>query len=87
MEQHPIYEKSFGDYLQLDGAIEYFFDSFPDEWGGVEDIRDEKEQSLDDCYECIVVMENGLEVQVEIFLANDVEEDDDPWVCKAYKIS
>ncbi|MFB5253101.1 hypothetical protein ACE38F_22700 [Bacillus mycoides] len=30
-------------------------------------------------------MENGQKAKVEIFLANDVEDDDDPWVCKHTK--
>ncbi|MCU5095026.1 MULTISPECIES: hypothetical protein [Bacillus] len=87
MEEKLVYENTYGDYLQLGGAIEHFFDSFPSEWGSLVDTRDEKEQFLEDYYECIAVMENGLEVWVEIFLANDVEDDDDPWICKAYKIS
>ncbi|BAR82333.1 hypothetical protein KNN_01487 [Bacillus thuringiensis serovar tolworthi] len=86
MKEKLVYENTYGDYLQLGGAIEHFFDSFPDEWGSLVDTRDEKEQFLDDYYECIAVMENGLEVKVEIFLANDVEDDDDPWICKAYEI-
>ncbi|PRT05257.1 hypothetical protein C6352_26425 [Bacillus thuringiensis] len=81
-----VYENSFGNYLNIDGAVEHFFDSSPSEWGSLTDTEGEKTQYVEDYYESIAIMENGLKVKVEIYLANDIEDDDDPWVCKAYKL-
>ncbi|PGT89820.1 hypothetical protein [Bacillus thuringiensis] len=85
MGKELVYEKTYGDHLELDGAIEHFFDSFPAEWGALKDTKKEKESVLNGTYECVAVMENGIALEVEIFLADEGEDDKEPWVCKAYK--
>ncbi|EJQ90913.1 MULTISPECIES: hypothetical protein [Bacillus cereus group] len=80
-----MHERTFGSHLQLEGAIEHFFDSFPNEWGLLVNTEEEKTEYIESYYGGIVIMENGQKVKVEIFLANDVEDDDDPWVCKRTK--
>ena len=80
-----MHESTFGSHLQLEGAIEHFFDSFPNEWGLLVHTEDEKTEYIESYCKGIVIMENGQKAKVEIFLANDVEDDDDPWVCKRTK--
>lgn len=85
MGNELVHVKTYGDHLDLDGVIEHFFDSFPEEWGGLADTKNEKENTLNNTYECIAVMGNGFSLEVEIFLADDVKDDKEPWECKAYK--
>lgn len=81
-----IHKRTYGEHLELGGAIEHFFDSFPEEWGELVDDEIKGEDNLEGVYESIAVMGNGLKVKVEIYCSNDSEEED-TWFCEAYKIS
>lgn len=88
MEEKLVYENTYGDHLDVGGAIEHFYDSFPSEWGQMVDDYDEKTSHLDNSHECIVVMENGMKLRIEIFLDDDAEDTEcEAWICKAYQIS
>ncbi|TCW59069.1 hypothetical protein EC917_101323 [Bacillus thuringiensis] len=87
-EENLIYENSFGNYLNIEGAVEHFYDSFPEEWGQMIDDYDGETSYLDKSHESIIVMENGLKLKIEISFDDDAEDkEDESWVCKAYKIS
>ena len=66
MEEKLVYENTYGDHLDVGGTIEHFYDSFPSEWGQMVDDYDEKTSYLDNSHECIVVMENGMKVRIEM---------------------
>lgn len=86
-EEDLIHERTYGNHLSLEGAVEHFFDSFPEEWGLIVDEKAEDFNGIEGAYEGKVIMRNGLELKVEIFFAEDAKECDDPWVCKAYRVS
>ncbi|MRC06876.1 hypothetical protein GH878_26680 [Bacillus thuringiensis] len=83
-----VYENSFGDYLNIEGAVEHFYDSFPEDWGQMIDDYDGKTSYLDNSHESIVIMENGLKLKIEISFDDDAKDkEDESWICKAYQIS
>ncbi|NUW53521.1 hypothetical protein FOC94_34840 (plasmid) [Bacillus thuringiensis] len=83
-----VYENSFGDYLNIEGAVEHFYDSFPEDWGQMVDDYDGKTSYLDNSHESIVIMENGLKLKIEISFDDDAKDkEDESWICKAYQIS
>ncbi|WP_308218775.1 hypothetical protein [Bacillus cereus group sp. BfR-BA-01347] len=86
-EENLIHERTYGNHLSLEGAVEHFFDSFPEEWRGIVDDKAESLDGIEGAYEGEVMMGNGLKLKVEIFFAEDIKECDDPWICKAYKAS
>ncbi|MBT2576889.1 hypothetical protein J7E43_05640 [Bacillus sp. ISL-8] len=87
MEEKLVYENTFGDHLNVEGAMEHFYDSFPSKWGQIVDDYDEGTSHLDNSHEGIVVMENGMKLRIEIFLDDDAEDNaDEAWICKAYEI-
>ncbi|OTW47708.1 hypothetical protein BK703_30955 [Bacillus thuringiensis serovar silo] len=82
-----VYENSFGNYLNIEGAVEHFYDSFPKDWGQMVDDYDGDTSYLDKSHESIVVMENGLKLKIEISFDDNAEDkEDESWICKAYEI-
>lgn len=84
-----IHERTYPEQYDLEGAIERFYDSFPHDWGSLDDNKIERDSHVENVYEATDVMENGLKLKVEIFLPNDTDcaDEDGAWICKAYKIS
>ncbi|HEF7293007.1 TPA: hypothetical protein SA741_005482 [Bacillus cereus] len=89
MKMELIHERTYPEHYDLEGAIERFYDSFPDAWGSLDNNKIERDSHVENVYEATDVMENGLKLKVEIFLADDTDDadEDEAWVCKAYKIS
>ncbi|MFV1455480.1 hypothetical protein [Bacillus mycoides] len=81
-----IYKKTYSEHYDLEAVIERCYDSFPEEWGELEDNEIEKDSHVSGIYEATDVMANGLKIKVEIYHSDDAEEED-TWVCAAYKIS
>lgn len=75
-------ERTYAEHYELEAVIERFYDSFPSGWGELVDVKVAKDSAVEDVYEAVAVMENGRQLQVEIFYAEDAD-DGEPWVCKA----
>ncbi|WP_257206193.1 hypothetical protein [Bacillus cereus] len=75
-------ERTYAEHYELEAVIERFYDSFPSSWGELVDVKVAKDSAVEDVYEAVAVMENGRQLQVEIFYAEDAD-DGEPWVCKA----
>ncbi|KAA0784318.1 hypothetical protein [Bacillus sp. BB56-3] len=81
-----IHKRTYADRYDLEAVIERFYDSFPEEWGAIVDNEIERNDYIDGVYESIDEMENDLELKVEIYRYDDGEEDE-TWICEAYKVS
>ncbi|MED3022354.1 MULTISPECIES: hypothetical protein [Bacillus cereus group] len=86
MEGQLIHEQTYQGQYDLENAVEKFYDSLPVEFGMLEDENIEKFDHISGVFEAVAVMENALKLKVEIFFSDDMDEDES-WVCKAYKVS
>lgn len=86
MESQLIHEQTYKSQYDLEKAVEKFYDSLPEEFGMLEDEDIEKFDIISGVFEATAVMENGLKLKIEIFFADDADEDES-WVCKAYQVA
>ncbi|MDD9277117.1 hypothetical protein PVN34_00930 [Bacillus thuringiensis] len=85
MENTLVHERSYDkNHCYLEAAIERFYDSLPDEWGEVVDDNIDRHSFIDGRYEADVLMENGINLKIEIYYAEEATAEE--WVCKAYKV-
>ncbi|MBJ7935269.1 hypothetical protein [Bacillus cereus] len=86
MEVQLIHEQTYKSQYDLESAVEKFYDSLREEFGMVEDEDIKQFDHISRVFEAMAVMENGLKLKVEIFFADDADEDES-WVCKAYQVA
>ncbi|MED4443377.1 hypothetical protein [Bacillus thuringiensis] len=86
MEVQLIHEQTYKNQYDLEIAVEKFYDSLREEFGMVEDEDIKQFDHISRVFEATAVMENGLKLKVEIFFADDADEDES-WVCKAYQVA
>ncbi|MGR5964142.1 hypothetical protein ACT7DB_06915 [Bacillus cereus] len=86
MEVQLIHEQTCKSQYDLESAVEKFYDSLREEFGMVEDEDIKQFDHISRVFEATAVMENGLKLKVEIFFADDADEDES-WVCKAYQVA
>ncbi|ACK97298.1 hypothetical protein CON48_18550 [Bacillus thuringiensis] len=86
MEVQLIHEQTYKSQYDLESAVEKFYDSLREEFGMVEDEDIKQFDHISRVFEATAVMENGLKLKVEIFFADDADEDES-WVCKAYQVA
>ncbi|HHP1113962.1 hypothetical protein ACTFRO_06180 [Bacillus cereus group sp. MYBK163-2] len=86
MEVQLIHEQTYKNQYDLESAVEKFYDSLREEFGMVEDEDIKQFDHISRVFEATAVMENGLKLKVEIFFADDADEDES-WVCKAYQVA
>ncbi|MED2128248.1 hypothetical protein P4V88_08680 [Bacillus thuringiensis] len=86
MEVQLIHEQTYKSQYDLESAVEKFYDSLREEFGMVEDEDIKQFDHINRVFEATAVMENGLKLKVEIFFADDADEDES-WVCKAYQVA
>ncbi|EMJ6444373.1 hypothetical protein AADZ13_005844 [Bacillus cereus] len=86
MEVQLIHEQTYKIQYDLESAVEKFYDSLREEFGMVEDEDIKQFDHISRVFEATAVMENGLKLKVEIFFADDADEDES-WVCKAYQVA
>ncbi|MEB9684593.1 hypothetical protein BK742_26150 [Bacillus thuringiensis serovar pingluonsis] len=86
MKEQLIYERTYKKQYDLENTVEKFYNSLPEEFGMLEDEDIDKFDHISGVFEAAAVMENGLKLKVEIFFADGADEDES-WVCKAYKVS
>jgi hypothetical protein len=77
-----LYEKTYGNYLRLEGAVEHFADYLAGELNC--DLKDyeDKYNRNEDTHSGTWEFENGLTVEIETYFDDEKEE----WVCRAYEI-
>ncbi|PEB64353.1 hypothetical protein, partial [Bacillus thuringiensis] len=80
------HEQTYKSQYDLENAVEKFYDSLPEEFGMLEDEDIKKFDHISGVFEATAVMENGLKLKIEIFFADDADEDES-WVCKAYQVA
>lgn len=77
-----LYEKTYSDYLQLEGATERFADYLAAELNcNLKDHKDSYYWSKDKHFGAWE-FENGMIVEIETYFDDEKEE----WVCRAYEI-
>ncbi|WP_223259196.1 hypothetical protein [Bacillus cereus] len=81
-----MHEQTYKSQYDLESAVEKFYDSLREEFGMVEDEDIKQFDHISRVFEATAVMENGLKLKVEIFFADDADEDES-WVCKAYQVA
>ncbi|EEM99229.1 hypothetical protein bthur0014_61390 [Bacillus thuringiensis IBL 4222] len=86
MEVQLIHEQTYKSQYDLESAVEKFYDSLREEFGMVEDEDIKQFDHISRVFEATAAMENGLKLKVEIFFADDADEDES-WVCKAYQVA
>ncbi|WP_161519879.1 MULTISPECIES: hypothetical protein [Bacillus] len=86
MEVQLIHEQTYKSQYDLESAVEKFYDSLREEFGMVEDEDIKQFDHISRVFEATAVMENGFKLKVEIFFADDADEDES-WVCKAYQVA
>ncbi|XKK15819.1 hypothetical protein HFP64_00385 [Bacillus sp. AC79A.1] len=86
MEVQLIHEQTYKSQYDLESAVEKFYDSLREEFGMVEDEDIKQFDHISRVFEATAVMENGLKLKVEIFFADDADEDES-WVCKVYQVA
>ncbi|EJR95272.1 hypothetical protein [Bacillus cereus] len=86
MEAPLIHEQTYKSQYDLENAVEKFYDSLPEEFGMLENEDIKKFDHISGVFEATAVMENDLKLRIEIFFADDADEDES-WICKAYQVA
>ncbi|MFT4142619.1 hypothetical protein [Bacillus sp. (in: firmicutes)] len=86
MEVQLIHEQTYKSQYDLENTVEKFYDSLLEEFGMLEDEDIKKFDNISGVFEATAVMQNGLKLKIEIFFADDADEDES-WVCKAYQVA
>lgn len=87
-----VFERSYGDHLQLQGVVEHFFDSLCGEFNtSITDETDITSELLNGTYESRIILDNGKELQIEVSLwefdDKELNEKNYEWNCFAYKVN
>jgi hypothetical protein len=77
-----LYEKTYGDYLKLEGTTEHFADYLAGELNCNLKNHKDKYNWIKNTHSGTWEFENGLAVEVETYFDDEKKE----WVCKAYEI-